>query len=94
MKFAKTVSISICHSVYGGGGVPIPLHHVNTHLSGRQSPRQIPETATEAGGKHPTGMHSCLSMQIVWWETQINDYNEIDTGSNSNSSKKLVFELR
>ena len=53
-------------SVHGGGGVSQHAMGqsgvVDTHL-GRQPPSgQTPpprETATEAGGTHPTGMHSC-----------------------------------
>ena len=51
--------LSVSHSVHGGGeaGVCIPT----CKGRGVYSPlgRHPPEVATEAGGTHPTGMHSC-----------------------------------
>ena len=59
--------LSVSHSVHRGcgeGGCPgdvvdTPLNpDAGTPPTQRQTPSPI-ETATEAGGTHPTGMHSC-----------------------------------
>ena len=49
-------------SAFGSGGV----HSLGRHLS-IPSRRPPPETATEAGGTHPTGMHSCCS-DAFWFQ--------------------------
>ena len=44
--------LSISNSVHAMGG-------------GVQPPGQTPPMATEAGGTHPTGMHSCINLLLI-----------------------------
>ena len=47
--------------------------------SGQTPPRQIPpnpEMATEAGGWHPTGMHSCYFSDLLFHEREKNENGE------------------
>ena len=61
-----------CTSGSSGGVSTTPLgqtHPSNTApQTDTHTPRDIPpsvETATEAGGTHPTGMHSCFHLSII-----------------------------
>ena len=52
----------VCHSV-NGGVVSAPLH-AGIHPPWAATPRQIPTGyVQQAGGTHPTGMHTCLPFQ-------------------------------
>ena len=53
--------LSVSHSVYGEVYNPKADTVLGRHLPG-QTP---PENATEVGGMHPTGIHSCLQIILV-----------------------------
>ena len=50
----------VCHSVHRGGLVP-----GGGWSLGEGAWWRPPRTATAAGGTHPTGMHSCLSLYFI-----------------------------
>ena len=48
-----------CLLLGGGGGL------VEVGVSGPRGGVPVGETATAAGGTHPTGMHSCLTNKLI-----------------------------
>ena len=61
---------SVCHSFCPAGGIPVCngqggvcQHAMGVSASGSRGwgyQADTPQTTTEAGGTHPTGMHSCI----------------------------------
>ena len=45
-------------------GVSRPVTHVSVHTWGLGIPAPPSQTATAAGGTHPTGMHSCCCIKV------------------------------
>ena len=82
MKLGQgNVFTDICDSVHGGG-VPGP-RGVSAPAGGWWRPP--PRMATAAGGRHPTGMHSCFENATL---------QESDTLSNTAIGKEEDFKER
>ena len=64
----------VCHSVHKAGGClpqcmlgytsPLGRHTLMRRHPSGQTPPPPQQTATAAGGMHPTGMHSCCYLKI------------------------------
>ena len=61
---------SLCHSVHKGGGVPgqVPPSPGQVHHPPRYTPPGAVHAGRygqQAGGTHPTGMHSCFQIETI-----------------------------
>ena len=55
---------------------PLGRHPTSGQTPPRQIPSSTPEMATEAGGTHPTGMHSCYFSDLLFHEREKHENGE------------------